>query len=637
MKKIIKSILNKRAHKKLIAVFMAALMILLIVLTIDSAVFTRNGTSHSLDVPAQSIGDGTMIPTRPSIESIGYNVESNGQTGNISINTEEVKRIVYRDNVIAIDGQLDYSFVEANDILTITINNPNDAIRQLKAGDTFVLEPTDKQPQRMAGRVTEIRHLTPQTIIRARIPDNITDIFAEYEFKSEFNVLEHADDITLAEGLEEIEGITIWRNPTRVVGVIFDGATFDETFLIDNQRKNLATNYRIYDEQRSRRARLEAGVSVTIDGTINLEEIQAIVSIEIQRSWNGDEVFDVERLLIDLEADWNITVKTTGYIETDILLCTMRAQKFGTGLEIPIFLRLATDGSAVLVYDFGAHINAGIVENEPHFAQNVRKDEYSLNLTGSLSAAIVPQLSATIVFAHVYGVELRIGMGAQVAAGMQQECSTFGTSDRCHVIQRYIILEVATIRERLGQFDALHISKSFAPAPTINDYRFITFDPFRFEISCIHTAGQTAEQTPSPTIPTTLERPHLFGNGMDRALRYGDVTIGGQTYTESVYTVDRTMRTTTFTESVFAEFFRGDYDVFKYGVAAIGAGGGMNSAIRIYLDGVRVSEHFLSVRNNSQPEFYELDISYAEEIRIEFERVGGPNVAIFDMWIGWYE
>ena len=41
-----------------------------VVITIDSATFTANGASHTLDVPAQIINGSTMVPLRAILESV---------------------------------------------------------------------------------------------------------------------------------------------------------------------------------------------------------------------------------------------------------------------------------------------------------------------------------------------------------------------------------------------------------------------------------------------------------------------------------------------------------------------------------------------------------------------------------------
>jgi len=57
----------------------------LIVLTIGSNIFTTNGASHTLDVPAQTIGGRTMLPLRLVLESVGYTLDWNPTTSVVSI------------------------------------------------------------------------------------------------------------------------------------------------------------------------------------------------------------------------------------------------------------------------------------------------------------------------------------------------------------------------------------------------------------------------------------------------------------------------------------------------------------------------------------------------------------------------
>ena len=58
-----------------------------IVITIDSASFTANGASHTLDVPAQIIGGSTMLPIRAVLESVGYNLGWEETTRTVIITT----------------------------------------------------------------------------------------------------------------------------------------------------------------------------------------------------------------------------------------------------------------------------------------------------------------------------------------------------------------------------------------------------------------------------------------------------------------------------------------------------------------------------------------------------------------------
>jgi len=46
-----------------------------VVITIDSPVFTVNSEAYDLDVPAQIIGDSTMLPIRAVLEAVGYHLQ----------------------------------------------------------------------------------------------------------------------------------------------------------------------------------------------------------------------------------------------------------------------------------------------------------------------------------------------------------------------------------------------------------------------------------------------------------------------------------------------------------------------------------------------------------------------------------
>lgn len=60
-----------------------------IVITIDSYKFTANGASHNLDVPAQIIGDRTLMPLRAILESVGYELTWDGAANTVLINSGE--------------------------------------------------------------------------------------------------------------------------------------------------------------------------------------------------------------------------------------------------------------------------------------------------------------------------------------------------------------------------------------------------------------------------------------------------------------------------------------------------------------------------------------------------------------------
>ena len=59
-----------------------------VVITVGSDIFTANGATHTLDVPAQIINNRTMLPIRAVVESVGYNVDWDAVTRTVIIETE---------------------------------------------------------------------------------------------------------------------------------------------------------------------------------------------------------------------------------------------------------------------------------------------------------------------------------------------------------------------------------------------------------------------------------------------------------------------------------------------------------------------------------------------------------------------
>jgi len=59
-----------------------------VVITIGSNVFTTNGVSRELDVPAQTIGGRTMLPLRLVLESVGYYLGWDAATATVLISSQ---------------------------------------------------------------------------------------------------------------------------------------------------------------------------------------------------------------------------------------------------------------------------------------------------------------------------------------------------------------------------------------------------------------------------------------------------------------------------------------------------------------------------------------------------------------------
>jgi branched-chain amino acid transport system substrate-binding protein len=80
-----------------------------VILTIGSNSFITNGTSHTLDVPAQIMTGRTMLPIRAVLESVGYHVYWEAASRTVMISSSDVVRIGINFELsgpIAVFGQL---------------------------------------------------------------------------------------------------------------------------------------------------------------------------------------------------------------------------------------------------------------------------------------------------------------------------------------------------------------------------------------------------------------------------------------------------------------------------------------------------------------------------------------------------
>lgn len=59
-----------------------------VVISVGSNVFTENGESHALEVPAQVINGRTMLPIRNVLESVGYYVDWDGTASTVIISSQ---------------------------------------------------------------------------------------------------------------------------------------------------------------------------------------------------------------------------------------------------------------------------------------------------------------------------------------------------------------------------------------------------------------------------------------------------------------------------------------------------------------------------------------------------------------------
>jgi len=97
-----------------------------VVITIGSYVFTTNGTSHNLDVPAQIIANRTLLPLRAVLESLGYTLYWDSNTRTAVITSPEV------DELTGEQREVTYDMIRFREEYTSLNGQPNAAGRIMK-------------------------------------------------------------------------------------------------------------------------------------------------------------------------------------------------------------------------------------------------------------------------------------------------------------------------------------------------------------------------------------------------------------------------------------------------------------------------------------------------------------------------
>ena len=305
---------------------------------------------------------------------------------------------IFNSNVNVVSQPPAYNVVVQGNYLTITVDSPTHAIRQLTMGELFAFEPTLDNIEGLAGRVISVTEHGGIITIVARIPGSLDEIFYEFEMNAVINLLEYADEIFLDEALQSIAGLEMERNRTSRIGVIASNANIDGVVL--NGQLQLFTP--------------------TVQARLNL---------------NG-----VESLVLRTTAEINLTATAPDRFDRTFTLFTIPIRMFGTGIQVPVRLRVAGDGSISLEVtkrvdaEFGIRHGRVLANVRPTFSVDFEFDG-RVTLTANIQAR------ATVLLIPVYGVEGDFGKGIQSNAYIQDRC----VARACLVIESFHVRRIRSL------------------------------------------------------------------------------------------------------------------------------------------------------------------------------------------------
>ena len=552
-----------------------------IVLPIGSPTFMTNGVSFPLDEPARLMSGRTMLPLRLPLESIGYTFEWDGTTSSIFIISphREVEpapmpqpppvptppptagsnfsfHYVFRTNVTIISQPPAYRVVVDGDILTVTVYSPTHALRQLTVGELFVFEPTAQNLEGLAGRVINISEQLGIMTIVARAPNSLDEIFYEFEMTAEFNLLEYADEIVLDEALQNVAGLQMERNRTNRIGLVASNANIDG--IVINGRLQLFTP--------------------TVHARINLR--------------------GVDYLVLRTAAEINLSATAQGSFDRTFTLFTVPVRKFGTGIQIPVGLRVTGDGRVAIEVMKRVDTEFGIRNNQP---VSVVHPTFSLDFDFEASATLTAniQARATVKFTRIYGVQGDFGMGIQSNSAMQTRC----TPRACFVLETFHVRRISSLTD-WGILSGVSLLRFDVDLARNLDTTFWYVHNGILRRYCVHAAGGMS------VTPLNIAAPFTVRCGTHMGPR-GSVQMGGRAFSDAfIYR---------FGPHCFSRHnLRGAFQVLTGYVGRVDGSGNVNAILNIIGDG-RILDTF-DLRATQGPVNITVNVAGVHELEIRFLR-----------------
>ncbi|MDR2167707.1 MAG: S-layer homology domain-containing protein [Clostridiales bacterium] len=393
---------------------------------------------------------------------------------------EEALHYVFRSGVVVISEPPDYSFVEVHDSIVITIYNANDAVRQLSIGDTFAFEPTQQQTGGLSGHITDITNQGAGMTITADLPESFEEIFYEFHFASEIDLLSYADYIILDERLQGIEGTNIVRNPNDFITIEFNDVAID-----------------VSPEEIEIRELL----SISINGSLTLREPTLQVNIGAD-PWallpGGNPFIDIRHLVFTAQMEKELVFSLTAGFNDVLTLFKIPIKKFGFGGEIPIGIRLGVEGTISVGVSREMDIEFGIINNSSHNRTISQRPEATIDVSATLTIGANIRIKLRAIF-RLYGVQGDFGVAVESGIAMQSLCP----QNRCFVINVLPVIRISTVDDiGIGRLDFLQFEVDLLLPDRF--YRF-SFEG-SWHDACPHTRT-TDPLAPPPTPPPVTPPP----------------------------------------------------------------------------------------------------------------------------------
>jgi hypothetical protein len=393
-----------------------------------------------------------QISRNTHAENLGdyHDDEDNDEFIHFTGDGEEIFHVVYNSDVKVMANVPSYSIVEESEgIYIVTILNPTNQLRQLLNGDKIVLEPTAQNPNGLAGYIINIVSDDGLLVKTVRVPNTLEEIFDEFEFVGDIDLLSKAEHISISSDLLGLQGVEIGRNPTQRLWV------------------NLNT---------------VPVRGMTLNGRVEL------IAPRFNASLNRNQV---NHLIVTTGVLVNITATYDDRFDRLIDLFTIPVSlPYGIHIDVPVGILISAHGKASVTFNGNVNAQFGYRDGKEHTHITISHN-HNGSFEASLELSVNIQARASVMMIPIYGVEGTFGKGIRTDSQMQQLCM-----ENCFVVGLYHVRNIRSAD--WGLFRWIPLNWSFGDRSSITGFRYIHNG--RWNNSCPHR-----EQTDTSVIQNTPE------------------------------------------------------------------------------------------------------------------------------------
>ncbi|MCL2456281.1 MAG: hypothetical protein FWD19_01875 [Defluviitaleaceae bacterium] len=331
----------------------------------------------------------------------------------------------YNDAVTVIENPPEYSLTETDNGFIITVLNACDYVKNLSAGDIFVFETTETNPDGLAGYVDSIELIGNDAIITVSMPESLEEIFDKFEFAWEFD---------LTNGLIPFEIIPV------------DKAEINAFAAPEINIVRVTSEYILASIEG------DSWFDTSIEGEIKiyLPTVKMDISVEQKRAC----------ISVKNKAEFDLKLSHERKFDTIIPIRKIRIRHPKVQLEIPICLRITAQGEAFIEFNHTVTSEYGIRHSIPFQRTSGSFEIRDIGLNAEASAALNLQAKASVLLIPMYGIQGDLGTGVLTDTAMQENCTTI----KCFVFESFSVCSVASLEEwgLLGDIELLQFEIDFS-------------------------------------------------------------------------------------------------------------------------------------------------------------------------------